>query len=485
MYAVEQHDRGKMQPIDQLGYFWLAGHEDDCLSGRLLFDPAGGGITLTLVGRFDHAKEDGGEPTVRLMGWLGNDRVTLDRAYLSNDGFRAPGLIESSYYANRMFVGHHLEQAQLSFQRAMVTITDLDSWVGKSGISKRQNRVETSTGFDLTYEMRYDPLPEESHRFSRGKVTLGFAWKPGGDPLRGISFRQWPVVRIEYDGLQSFETIQADVSRIQSLVTLCVDAPTTTESLTVSRPDIESKMLDGSDSGHPQLVEYLALPLRHIEPGKQRLRHPFEMLVSYDDVGGVAGIARWLDVSERFRRALDSVMSIHRAKHMFAENRFLNVTFAAEAFHRITQETAYMDEAAFDALLEGYLATTPEEHHEWLRGKIGYGNEPPLRKRLMQLATRAGKATRPIIGDKSRWAQTLKDVRNELTHVGAESQEFDGGDLFFLTESVYAVVRVCMLLESGVPLDLLTEKAGNASITRYRERLHRSLERIRTQLATR
>lgn len=45
-----------MRALDSLGLFWLQGHEDDALSGRLCFDPnKGGAINLTLVGKFDNA----------------------------------------------------------------------------------------------------------------------------------------------------------------------------------------------------------------------------------------------------------------------------------------------------------------------------------------------------------------------------------------------------------------------------------------------
>lgn len=41
-------------------------------------------------------------------------------------------------------------------------------------------------------------------------------------------------------------------------------------------------------------------------------------------------------------RALVSMMSVKRSSRIFAENRFLNVSFAAEAFHRdIYGGTAY------------------------------------------------------------------------------------------------------------------------------------------------
>jgi hypothetical protein len=169
---------------------------------------------------------------------------------------------------------------------------------------------------------------------------------------------------------------------------------------------------------------------------------------------------------------------------MYAENRFLNVTFAAEAFHRIvTSGAPYMDEEAFTGLLNVHLANTPEEHHEWLRGRIEHGNEPPLGKRLRQLAARAGAGTRPLIGRRDPWAYTLSQVRNELTHIGPDSKEFRGEDLLLLTESVYAVVRICMLMECGVSHEILTRKANSSSIAWYRERLKGSMERVRSQLA--
>jgi hypothetical protein len=69
------------------------------------------------------------------------------------------------------------------------------------------------------------------------------------------------------------------------------------------------------------------------------------------------------------------------------------------------------------------------------------------------------------------------DVRN------ADSQEFNGGDLVFLTESVYAVVRICMLLDCGVAIDTLTQKAHSDTVYWYRGRLALSIERVREQLS--
>jgi ApeA-like protein/HEPN superfamily Apea-like protein len=473
-----------MRAFDELGLFWLPDHEEQALSGRLQFDPKGEGISLSLVGMFDNVPEDRDQATFRIIGWRGNDKVTLDQCLLRERNPRAPGIAESKYYANQMFVGHHFGREELAFQSASVVVSDLDSWVGRSGIALEEDYPHAPSGTQPIYKMAFTPPPEETCRFSRGRVKLAFGWKPAGDPIHGISFRQWAGIRIEYDQMQKFDTIRKDIGRIQDLVTLCIDAPTAMDSLILQRPDIRVKVLSGEVTDFEQPIEFIAQPLRYVDPQEHKPRHRHQMLLGFEELGGLEAIARWLDASQVFQRALDSFMSIRHARQMYAENRFLNVTFAAEAFHRIvTSGAPYMDEEAFTGLFNVYLANTSEEHHEWLRGRIEHGNEPPLGKRLRQLAARAGAATRPLIGKRDRWAYTLSQVRNELTHIGPDSKEFYGEDLLLLAESVYAVVRICMLMECGVSREILTSKANSSSITWYRERLKGSMERVRSQLA--
>jgi hypothetical protein len=107
-----------MRAFDELGLFWLPDHDEQALSGRLQFDPKGEGISLSLVGMFDDVPEDGDQSTFRIMGWRGNDKVTLDQCLLGDRNPRAPGIAESRYHANQMFVGHHFGRDELAFQSA-------------------------------------------------------------------------------------------------------------------------------------------------------------------------------------------------------------------------------------------------------------------------------------------------------------------------------------------------------------------------------
>jgi hypothetical protein len=149
------------------------------------------------------------------------------------------------------------------------------------------------------------------------------------------------------------------------------------------------------------------------------------------------------------------------------ENRFLNIAFAAESFHRELYDADYMEPSELESLVQIYIAHTPEEHHEWLSGKLRYANSPSLRRRLQELAKRARPGIQSLIPNRGYWANIVAQVRNDLTHLRSDAEEFNSDDLYFLSESIYAVVRLCMLLEAGVPLEMLTRKMTEGSAAWY------------------
>jgi ApeA N-terminal domain 1 len=167
-----------MRAFDELGLFWLAGHEEQALSGRLQFDPKGDGISLSLVGVFDKEPDDGGHSTFRIVGWRGNDKVTLDRCFSRGRNSRAPGIAESGYYVNQMFVGHHFEQGDLAFQSASVVLSDLESWVGRSGIALEEPHPHSASGTQPIYRMTFTP---PSARRLAGSLVVDLRWRLAGN----------------------------------------------------------------------------------------------------------------------------------------------------------------------------------------------------------------------------------------------------------------------------------------------------------------
>jgi hypothetical protein len=309
--------------------------------------------------------------------------------------------------------------------------------------------------------------------------VLSFGWSKGDELPYEINLRQEVTLGVEYHEIQPFDRLKKDVGRLVNLMALCLDVPVAVDSFTLKRPDIQVDLLSGGSSGIEQAIEFVASPISYEDPRERESLQAHQMLIGYSDLGRVSTVAKWLDSSERFQFALDSIMSTKHESRMFIENRFLNILHAAESFHRTMQGGARMANEVFEGLLESYVKATPDELQKWITGKLKFGNEPSLTSRLRQLAARSGGATRDLIGDRDRWSYVLSCVRNELTHLGAGSRGFSGGDLFFLSESVYAVVRICMLLESGVSITVLSEKVKSSEMMWYRGRLQASIDRVR------
>jgi len=461
--------------IDALGMFWLPAHPEDALSGRLRFEVADS-IRLSLVGCFDnHPQED--EP---IVGLVDGKAVTLRRWFETSRRVPSGGVAETSYLANEIFVGHHFDKSKVEFQAAFVSLRGLAAWVGRTGIVQQEpaDRVPNNQ----SYRIRFDPLPSQTHEFSRGRVVLRYRWQRGGDHLQGVFVRDWPEIGIEYNEVQDFTSIQNDISRLQNLLGLCLDSPATVERLAVRHPDIREMMLSGEDTGFAKEIEFRAPLLRPPDSTTHAKSDWPRMLLTFDELGGLATIARWLDRSVIFQEALNSLMSVKHARQIYAENRFLNIIHAAEGFHQVTQGGSYMPEEEYAVLLKLHFANTPHEHQAWLMDKLKFANSAPLGKRLRQLASKAAPVTRELIGTKDHWTFTVAQLRNVLTHLGADALRLRDGDLLYLAESVYAVVSVCMLLECGVEPNMIAANIDRGNLFWYKDRLHETVSRLRQQL---
>ena len=459
-----------MRSIDKLGIFWIEGHDDDVLTGRLVFDPKNNGTDLELVGWFKN-QDRNSNAKVRVHGWIANEMVTLDECY-SSGNFRAPGPEEVTYHANSLLVGFHLVD-ELAFDSAFVTFDDLGTWVGRGGIE--------SNSSDNGFEVSCTTAEIESCAFSKGDISLSMSWEAPGDEIKGFNIKQWPTFKLSYTNRQDFKDIQRDVSRLEALISLCTDSPVVDVDIILQRSDARVVMINGTESSHLQPIEYLASRVNYtpVEERKQRQHH--RMLLDYEELGGIDSVGRWMDKSEVFARPLNSLMSTLRARQMFMENKFMNVTYAAEALHRVLIGGGKrMDEHDFNDLIAKCLEVTPAEHHEWLIGKTRFMNEASLPKRLNKLAAHAGAATKDLIGRRSTWAQTVAAVRNELTHLKEGASLANGADLYYMAESVYAVARACMLLEAGVSADILNRKSNEYHMLWYKDRLAATIARVRS-----
>ena len=103
------------------------------------------------------------------------------------------------------------------------------------------------------------------------------------------------------------------------------------------------------------------------------------------------------------------------------------------------------------------FSAVPNEWQRWLREQLQYSNEPRLKQRLLDLAGYAGDTFTNLVGDVNKWAENLKDVRNRSVHRSAARVDPGGPSMYYLAESAYFLVALCLLRDCGVSSEALAK----------------------------
>lgn len=470
-----------MQALDSAGEFWLPGPNGVREHGRLVFDPVEG-ITLTLaqplVERMpngeEHETEGGVRP--RILGVIdhGNVREPVTLIDCRNASRKL-------YRPDAILIGGHFETAdQTVFESVIVRLRDAAPWVNREAIT-----VEVDSAIDGVDRRRLVcrlDVPEESQaRFSRGEISLGFHWSREDIELESFTVRHWPEFVIEYDQLTSLSRIIEDAGSLHNLSSLCVDRSDSFISIRLYRTDHPETNLNGDPfEGTRRPIE---LKARMHEPSQQlkaKRLQAHRVPIPLDDFGGVSSVAAWLDRVAGVAPIVGSMLTM-RAQSIYAENRFLNVSSAAEGLHRaFAGRGKCMPTSTFDKLRRAIREEmVPTEYHEWFKNVMASANDFSLDRRLNELVAELGDLAEFFIGSNTEiWVKAVKKARNNLTHLDEDRQHFDGGDLYWLAESLFQVTRLCLLTRTGMSQDRLPKIVRHIYGWSDIGKLERAIERI-------
>ena len=169
---------------------------------------------------------------------------------------------------------------------------------------------------------------------------------------------------------------------------------------------------------------------------------------------------------------------------LYVENRFNNVISAAESFHRLRFPNEVMPEEKYKQYVDEILNDVRKSRQRWLKYKLRYANEPRLWDRLDGLAQHAGSAFVALCDDPKSWTTVVTESRNRLTHHDKERAiNFQSGDLYFLTESVFALVMLCLLRECRVSEETLAAIGASGSMRFLHGKLTEIIPRLHAQVA--
>ena len=310
-----------------------------------------------------------------------------------------------------MLVGAHVTEGDESFRSFWLRTSGAPGWVGERVVGPRSGADVDDAGGEAVIDwINYVRPVSRTATFARGSLTLNYGWAESGSvSVSAVSFSHWPAFGVRYDNSFSMESMLKDAQRINDLLTLCADEASYTTRLSFQRPDVRVRMLSGDFAEFEQEVVYLAGQVgRILGADVRRRRHPHQMLLTFDDLGGLDAIGRWLDLAPQIDRSLNSLMSVKRTPRIYSENRFLNVAFAAEAYHRdLNGAGEEMGDGEFDTLVDAFVAITPVHHQGWIRQRLSHANDFSFRRRLPDLAERGGDALTSLVGNRTAGYQLL------------------------------------------------------------------------------
>ncbi|RCG21167.1 hypothetical protein DQ384_36775 [Sphaerisporangium album] len=259
---------------------------------------------------------------------------------------------------------------------------------------------------------------------------------------------------------------------------LATDSLGAIEALELYRPDIPLRSL--SNQALPDTMKKIELRAAMWGAGpqdSQRQAEPHRVLVSFDDLGGIQAVANWLNKAPDLQVIIGSLVTM-RTGSVFIENRFLNVSSAAEGFHRSTIGGTHMDTAEFKSVLRMLKKHLPRRYRQWFSTCMAHANDPFLSQRLTELAAQLGPVAEVLVGDVPTWCKVVSRCRNDLTHLDGQRKIYNGSDLHWAAEGTFNVTRLCIFLHVGMNPGRPTQLDKSWAVTSAADYVRKAVNRL-------
>jgi hypothetical protein len=276
-------------------------------------------------------------------------------------------------------------------------------------------------------------------------VNPNLRFSPAG---KRVSARSQPQIRLEPETPRSLEWLMDVAWRFENFFSLCLG--TSVRLHTVSLETLAGKK------------GWLIAHRRDIKAEETDV----QSWVKCDHLKLAAAIANWFSLSEVFRPLENLLFGVIRASSPVSEQEFLALAQAIESFHRMTDSSTTIATAAFRLIFKSLRKTIIDQYGgspivTRLCDSIRYCNEPSFQYRVESLLKRlSARNAEKLLGDLSKFEQTLRQTRNYFTHPGIKKKSRvlpAGPDIFLFNQKLHAFLRLLMLLYLGFSEDTAFE----------------------------
>lgn len=453
------------EELRKSGYFWLPTSPSHTVPGTLVITD-GGRVELELVGTleppeaFIDAFNNNRQPE-RINGDIESfGHVTLIGCFYRNRNFNFPGQISKSrIHANKAILGaSYGEDEPLLFNTLTFSVEGLNEWVGINGFS---STIEPSSN---SISLNYTLPANISFELSDGiQLDIGFSASTPSFPISQSA----TIAQQTYFKLSSRTPLELDellnlAFQLTTFVGFGLDATVSLNSVTATADDLVQELGEGRTIPHKLEIIYQSLPFAQ-EPPKIEW---FNMLFGFGAVRERFAdvLNNWFSAYESIGPALNLYFSVTNGDQKFLENQFLALAQCLETYHRRTSHERLMDDEVFSSLLETIMQGCPDEHKEWLTGRLQFGNELSLSQRIKKIIT----PFKELLGNSSERSSLIRSIvetRNYLTHYNPslEDKASTGRPLWCLCKKMEAIFQLHLLDVVGFSHDEIVQIHGNSN----------------------
>ena len=425
-----------MEELDLDGLFWPEEEPENQLAGRLRFDIQNG-ARLSLIGGFGGIEQFGTIPEPRCIhGVAGKRLLTMADCRQDRQSLEVPGIARERYSVPAVLSGGHLPARMLDgFTSVSVKLHHLERWVNQTGTTVQYNSSEEGRSLSR-FVLNFEPLETVAIEMGRDTLELRFPWQLTPD-LFDPTIRQFAAMAVQFDDPVSLEEAIVPCAAIQDLVTIGLDAPAVITQVSLTHSEVEREMADGRIVLDPiELYTRFRIGQVSQDEGKP---HPATMLFTFDHIGGLDGVVKWLRVARKFSPVVGTLLGHQYLPSIHGENRFMNAVIALEALERIRQQK----------------------------------QDIKLKAALSHAVEYAGTLGSDLVGCTEHWAKEVRDVRVlNVVHRGL-NEDVNVMRMYELSESIYILTVINLLKECGIDQSKLANFRNHDRYRRAAEGLAR------------
>ena len=334
--------------------------------------------------------------------------VTLDNCFCKS--IEGSGEISKSLiHVNRAFTGVGYDGDEIPrFNSVTFSVEGLDEWVGITGINVDfQLEERTST-------ISYQPPADVPFNLDNGmQLSVTFGWTaPTGYPIKEAGVSQKAYLELVSQEALELDDFISVVRKITHFLCFAMNQMVSLDGMEATSNNLRRDVGEGKTRAIPINIYYPSWPYSKNEPETYGSK-----LFKFKEIQNDAKrmINNWIEAYEKITPAFNLYFLAKMGMQTYLEERFMALVQGLEAYHRRTSDEKQMDEAEFKELIDNLIDQCPPKKKEWLTGKLRYGNEVSLRRRLKKLI----EPFEDVIEDWQKpkgLIDKIVNTRNYLTH---------------------------------------------------------------------